>query len=335
MLKMIVSWLTMGIVCMVSLSVAAVESPNQAAFRQVEVVDATTKAPYPVTLWYPTRVNAEVVQIGPYTMEVAINGPIAAGAFPLVIISHGSGGGNMNHRDLALHLARQGYIVAAPMHPCDNYKDKSGTGTRAVWVGRPKQVSQTIDQLAIEPVLSSHLLPGHIAVVGYSAGGYTALALIGGKPSLRHLIRHCREHPEDANFCAYGRAAHQAVQETEPFPDLHDVRIKAAVIMAPVGALFEADDLATVHVPVRLYIAERDDILLPKFHAEHVRKSLGTRPEYVLVKNAGHFSFIAPFPKALQQIVGPAAKDPEGFDRASLHQRMNEEIANFLSRALR
>ena len=334
MFKMIVSWIAMGIVCMVSLSAAAVESPLHAAFRQVEVVDAVTQAPFPVTLWYPTRVVAEVLRIGPYTMEVAKNGPIAEGVFALVIISHGSGGGNMNHRDLALHLARQGYIVAAPMHPGDNYKDTSGTGTREVWVGRPKQVSQTIDQLLADPVLGPHLRSDQIAVVGYSAGGYTALAVIGGKPSLRHLIRHCREHPEDTNFCAYGKTARQATQPTESFPALHDSRVKAAVLMVPVGALFEADALAAVHVPVRLYSAERDDILLPQYHVEHVRKNLPVPPEYVLVKNAGHFSFIAPFPEMLQKIVGPAAQDPEGFDRAFLHQQINVEIADFLSRVL-
>lgn len=126
MFKMIVSWLAMGMVCMASLSAAAEVSPLQAGFRQVEVVDEVTQTPFPVTLWYPKRVVAEAARIGPYTMDVARNGPIAEGVFPLVIISHGSGGGNMNHRDLALHLARQGYVVAAPMHPGDNYKDTSG-----------------------------------------------------------------------------------------------------------------------------------------------------------------------------------------------------------------
>jgi len=149
------------------------------------------------------------------------------------------------------------------------------------------------------------------------------------------LLRHCREHPDDANFCAYGRAARQAVQPTEPFPDLYDPRIKAAVLMAPVGAMFPADGLAAVRVPVRLYSAARDDILLPQYHAEHIRAALPTPPEYVRIENAGHFSFIAPFPEALRQTVGPAAQDPAGFDRAALHQRMNVEIAAFLSRTLR
>jgi hypothetical protein len=52
------------------------------------------------------------------------------------------------------------------------------------------------------------------------------------------------------------------------------------------------------------------------------------------VKNAGHHSFISPIPERMKSQLGEIAIDPKGFDRKKFHLKMNQEIANFLSRAL-
>ncbi|MCK7495223.1 MAG: hypothetical protein MZW92_32090 [Comamonadaceae bacterium] len=61
-------------------------------------------------------------------MEVARNAPVAGGGLPLVVVSHGNGGGPQSHADLALALASAGYVVAAPMHTGDNFFDQSAAG---------------------------------------------------------------------------------------------------------------------------------------------------------------------------------------------------------------
>ncbi len=48
------------------------------------------------------------------------------------------------------------------------------------------------------------------------------------------------------------------------------------------------------------------------------------------IENAGHLSFLSPFPK---EVVTPGfipAQDPEGFDRVALHQRLTGEVVAFL-----
>ena len=72
--------------------------------------------------------------------------------------------------------------------------------------------------------------------------------------------------------------------------------MRAIVLMAPNAAPFTDDALAKVTVPVRVYGAERDDLTLVRYHAERLAKALPPGTEYVLVKRAGHFSFVSELP---------------------------------------
>src|SRR5262249_33610244 len=169
---------------------------------------------FPVALWYATpavpaalfvtgslslcRLPAIICRWIAFEMPVTQNAPVAAGVFGVIVISHGAGGMALLHRDLAMALASQGYVVAAPTHPRGRGNDVSGVG---VWVGRPKQVSQVIDAVLEDGMLGSHIERERIGVVGHSNGGYTALAVAGAQPSPSAPAAHCREHPDDARFC--------------------------------------------------------------------------------------------------------------------------------------
>ena len=112
----------------------------------------------------------------------------AAGSFPLVVYSHGSGGIRFENLALAAHLASHGYVVVAADHPGDTLLD-SGDDTDAILTNRPRDVSFLIDRfLAINAdagsFLSGGIDPERIGVTGWSFGGYTALALAAGDFSL-------------------------------------------------------------------------------------------------------------------------------------------------------
>jgi pimeloyl-ACP methyl ester carboxylesterase len=213
-------------------------------------------------------------------------------------------------------------------HEEDN--DISGVG---VLIGRPKQVSRVIDTLLGDAELGSHIQQERIGVVGHSNGGYTALAVVGAKPSPAASVAHCRQHPDDSKFCSSGGAAtREATRKVGDIPDVRDPRVRAIVLMAPNTAPFTDDALARVAVPVRVYGAERDDLTLVRYHAERLAKALPSQTEYVLVQRAGHFSFVASFPGILTLVAGEAAQDPEGFDRHAMHEAMNSEIVGFFDR---
>jgi predicted dienelactone hydrolase len=204
-----------------------------------------------------------------------------------------------------------------------------------VWVGRPKQVSRVIDTLLEDGQLGSHIERQRIGMVGHSNGGYTALAVAGATPSTSAVAAHCRQHPDDARFCASGgTATREATRQVDLIPDLLDPRVRSVVLMAPNAAPFTDDALAKVAVPALVYAAENDDLTRVRYHAERLARAL-PQVECVLVKGAGHFSFVASFPPALKIIAGEAARDPDGFDRGAFHEVMNREIVEFFRRTLR
>lgn len=346
-LRCLVGLLAFSVLLGVALATDAAP-PSNVAFHRIDVSDPLTGVLVPVALWYPTRLAptplfltgslstcglpAMLCRRIAFEMPVASNAPAADGKFGLIVISHGAGGLSLNHRDLAMALASHGYVVAAPTHPRGDGNDISGLG---VWVGRPKQVSRVIDALLQDAELGSHIQRERIGVVGHSNGGFTALAVAGAKPSPAASVAHCQQHPDDSRFCSFGGAAtREAARKVGAIPDVRDPRVRAIVLMAPNAAPFTDDALAQVAVPVRVYGAERDDLTLVRYHAERLAKALPPRTEYVLVKGAGHFSFVASFPPLLRLLVGDAARDPAGFDRDTMHEAMNPEIVDFFDRTL-
>ncbi len=316
--------------------IAHAQGPATAVgFRQIEFPDAVSGQRVPLLVWYPTSQASRPTQFGPYTLDVAPGALPAGGRRWLVMISHGTGGDPLSHAQLAIALARGGYVAAAPRHAKDNSRDWSGVGTYKVWYGRPRQISEGIDATLADPALGALIDPDRVAVVGHSAGGYTALALVGARADMDRARSHCRQHPDDG-FCQVRRPDQTRVPAPSvPIPDSRDARIKAAIAMAPPGILLDPVSLAKVGVPVRIYAAELDAVVPGRYDAEPLRQTIKPTPEFVLVRGAGHDCFVEPFPEAVKRQAGEGATDPPGFDRAVFQEKLRREIAEFLDRALR
>ena len=296
-----------------------------------------------IMLWYPTSENAQATQVGPYKMDVAKDAIIEPGNRALIMISHGDGGSHLNHRDTAAYLSKRGYIVAAVLHPHNNFLDNSEEGTLRNLTKRPHHISKAVDIILTQPELTESVDTNRIAIIGHSAGAYTALALSGGVPNSANIRKHCIKHNDDPVFCnifvgssMFNRNFEiQNGSEGKTIKTTSDPRIKAAILMAPVGVLFNGvRSLSDVIIPLLIYRAEKDDILHYPYHATFLQKNLSVESEYIVVKNAGHHAFITPIPDHMKKKAGKVAIDPDGFDRMLFHTTMNQEIAFFLSKSL-
>ena len=287
-----------------------------AGCRTLEPIDPETGTPFPVLLAYPSTAPEKAERFGPYLLDVAMDGPVAPGAYPLVVVSHGSGGSHLTHRGLAAHLARAGFVAAVPEHPRNNRNDNTLAGTHTLLAGRPRQLRAVIDAAFADATLAPHLVAGAVAAIGHSLGGYTALALAGGRPTA---------------------AEHETPDATlRPVPVTPDARVKALVLLAPATPWYMVPGaLAAVRVPILVISGEKDE-MAPPWHAAVVTRGVAaeTQVEHRVIPNAGHYSFLAPFPEALRNPSFPPSQDPPGFDRAAFHAEMYAEIEAFLRRVL-
>jgi predicted dienelactone hydrolase len=287
-------------------------------------------APVAVTLYYPTDEAPRLVWMGTGFAHLRPHGALAAGAHPLVILSHGTGGGPTSHLDTALALAQAGYVVAAPMHTGDNFRDGTAVGTPG-WIGdRARQLARVSDYMLAGWRGHGGIDAGRVGVFGFSAGGAAALVAIGGTPDLALAGPHCARRPE---FVC--RLLKPGAPGAAPSDWIATPAARAAVIVAPgLGFTFEPQGLARVTAPVQLWEGTADETVPPATNADVVRRLLPTPPEFHLVPGAAHLSFLAPCGAAALLLPPMLCADPRGFDRARFHQDFNARVVAFFDRTL-
>ena len=302
---------------------------HAAGFQQGVAADPGGK-PLVIGIWYPSQTMAKPVSMGPTTMSVAINAPMNGKALPMIVMSHGTGGSYLGHFDTAIALADAGFVVVAMNHTGDNYADRS----RSVdIIDRPRQVSRVIDHMLSTWEGRAAIDPQRVGMFGFSSGGFTALANIGGVPDFSKIGPICREHPGD--FACQLLAKSESPVVAPATLAVADARIKAAVVAAPaLGFTFSPDGLKSVKVPVQLWRAENDAVVPHPRYAEAVRLALPDAPDYHVVANAGHYDFLAPCSDALASMAAAICTSAPGFDRSAFHVGFDAEVVRFFEKTL-
>lgn len=241
-----------------------------------------------VAVWYPTAAPPAPYRYGgPTTGRVAVDAPpLAAGApYPLLVFSHGYGGGGISSAFFTEALAARGWIVACPDHH-DRHSavrirggqsaDVDGVALlrhareiasstpadRDKYLYRVEELQRTLNGLIDSPAFGGLIDSGRIAVGGHSFGGFTALGLGG------------------------------------PLPQFRDPRVKAILLFSTGagGYLFTDEELAQIRVPTMLFMGEREEkqtrggSTMPELSGKIFRDIAA--PKYFLeVKGGTHFSF--------------------------------------------
>src|SRR5260221_2071572 len=100
--------------------------------------------------------------------------------FPLIVLSHGTGGSAKIMAWLATALAAHGYVVAAVNHPGNNSLEPYKTQGFTLWWERAKDLNVVLDLILADPTLGNRIDPGRIGAAGFSLGGYSVIELAGG-----------------------------------------------------------------------------------------------------------------------------------------------------------
>jgi len=325
-------WLLAGLLLGIAAAAPVMAAPAASVgFQHLAIPDGAGPR-IEVGVWYPSNAAAEAQPLELFTQTVAKDGPIAGDHLPLVVISHGNGGGFAGHYDTALALAKAGFVVAALTHTGDNYKDQSRATDMAE---RPRQLHVLTDYM-LQSWAEHHFIdPNRVGAFGFSSGGFTVLVAAGGEPDLGKVAPHCAEHPKffDCGLVAAHPVSADAIRAMRW---VHDPRLKAVAVAAPaIGYAFAPDGLKSVTAKIDLWRAEDDHVLPHPLYAEAVRTALPTPPTYHVVPHADHFDFLAPCTEALAKVASYICKSEPGFDRAAFHADFDAQVVRFFEKNLK
>lgn len=309
----------------------------------------------PVALTYPTRADAAARDFGPFRMSVAVGAPTAQApeaGWPVVFVSHGTGGNVFGHADLVAALARAGYVVVILEHPGDNFRDRSLVTDERYFSERPAQLLALLraflDRDGPAGAAASGLLgdvrvdANRVSLIGHSAGGYTAAVVAGATGNVQRVVDHCAANAGADPMCAltdpnWSVSAAQAGPRYRLAPDAPmpasaaDPRVRAAVLLAPLTVPLEPDSLATVRPALMVVTAAGDELLVSRFHGQPWA-AMAPRATLEVEPRAGHFSFMTSVPAERRAMLAQAGTDPAGFDREQFQRELAVRIIGFLDR---
>lgn len=297
--------------------------------------------PIAASIWYPAENPTYRAPVGDgpiFDPTFAFIGPaIADGEHPLVLLSHGSGGNSDSLGWLTSGLVADGAIVLAVNHPGSTSGDSSPR--RSVDLdARAKDLSAALDMVLSDPAFSPSIDESRIGVVGFSLGGSTALGLGGVRFQGAVQDENCATGPEAAD-CVFFRLGNVRFADYPGYDaDARDPRISRAVVVDPgFGGSVKTESLQGALAGMTLINLGDTDRLSAADVGPDGNNLAGRLPDatYVEIAPANHFTFLGTCkPRAAELLLeegdDPICTDPEGADRAAVHGRLVEIIAEGL-----
>lgn len=311
-----------------------------------------------VTVWYPAAENAAETQqvIGPpeapllLAGKAAEHGPMAPALekWPLILLSHGTGGSAMQMAWLGTALARAGFIAAAVNHPGNNALEPYTAEGFVLWWERATDLSEVLDGMLADPEFGPRIDRDRVGAAGFSIGGYTVLALGGARTDISVIIDLCRKTP-DATMCHVPEMKDMGTPEqmlatarrtsgvslARSNESYRDPRVHAIFAIAPaVGMTLMPDSLHAMRLPVEIVVGAADPMAPPKDNADLIRSHIRGAKETVL-PDVAHYTFLDTCTAEGKQKLGVFCQDPPAVDREAVHARVDEMAVQFFDRALR
>jgi predicted dienelactone hydrolase len=315
-----------------------------------------------VTVWYPAEAGTKEQPqfVGSSDSPFAFLGNAAVDAslpgtsqrFPLIVLSHGTGGTAGTLAWLGTELAAHGYVAAAVNHPGNTGVEAYTTQGFVLWWERAHDLSAVIDNLLADPTFGKRIDPKRIGAAGFSLGGYTMIEIAGGitDPALfRDFCKSpradgiCKDPPEFSGLVGKFFDADQ-LAKTDPemqsslnhaSDSYRDPRIRAVFAMAPaLGPAFRMESLKKISIPVAI-VAGSADANVPiassaQFFAREIPGAALT-----LLPDATHYVFLFTCGEAGKKSRPMMCADPPGIDRDAIHAKTSGIALEFFKKHLK
>jgi len=320
-------------------------------FREGRAEDKTRRnwdgdGPRPLTwaVWYPAAddsvergqligsADAPWFKLGSAAREAPLAG--MERSYPVVLLSHGTGGVALGMEWLGRRLAQRGFIALAVNHHGNTGLELyRAEGFLCLWE-RARDLSVLLDVMESESEFAGRLDRDRVFVAGFSAGAYTAVALLGAVTAFSRFqpvglrpaaVPGPREFPGLADLVpallernAVFRDSWSRMSES-----YRDGRVRAALVCAPGRSVlsFSEESLARIQTPVQIVVGGADKIAPVEECSAWLHKRLrASRLE--ILPDAGHYVF-APEPTEARRRAEPEVwVDAPTVDRRAVHEKV-------------
>lgn len=293
------------------------------------------------SIWYPAGASTYAAPIGDGPLfqptRALVGAAVAEGRYPLILLSHGSGGNAVGLGWLSAGLAARGAIVLAVNHPGSTTGDSSAW--RSLDLGaRAGDLSAALDQVLADPAFAASIDPEKIYAVGFSLGGSTALGLGGARFDGAVQRANCINGPEAADCGFFLRRAADFSEAKGFGDDAREPRVKRIVAVDPGfgGSIVPAS--LTAMPPVHLINLGEGADRMPAVDVGPEGTGLAARipgATYNVFAPATHFSFLGTCKPGGAEMLAeegddPVCTDPPETNRPALHKALIADIAKAL-----
>ncbi len=306
-------------------------------------------------VWYPADASAveAPVQIPGLSNifvlgNAAQNAKIAAAAkFPLIVVSHGTGGSGLSMAWLGRDLAARGYITAAVNHPGNTGAEPYTVEGFSIWWERARDLSEVINGMIADGHLGRYIDTMRIGAAGFSLGGYTMIEIAGGVTDVQGFIRFCDSGKGDG-ICVSPPEFPTLVQDFRRFIQEHpeelrqasdsyrDPRVRAIFAIAPaLGPAFPADGLRKISIPVEILAGATDQNVPIESGAKYFAATIPGASLHIFPGKVAHYAFLDSCPESGKQAQPMLCTDAAGVDRDAIHAETVRLADDFFRATLR
>ncbi|GAB3503865.1 alpha/beta fold hydrolase [Spirosoma knui] len=311
------------------LSVARHLSSTQIGQQTVTFMDQSRHRPVVTEVWYPTddTLKASDKLFSPFIRQHTVrNGQLPDRKLPLILLSHGIGGGRLTMEWLAQGLVQKGFMVAAVDHWGNTYDNKVPLQFLKFWE-RPLDIRFALSALLTNTPFSRVIDSQRIGAAGFSYGGYTVIALAGAVLDHAALLtyyktkgRHEIDIPELPGLDQYldDPTLQAAMQK---IPSLQDDRIRACVAISPaLGQGFvHKEQMKAVQRPMYIIGSQSDRIAPVQTNAYHYHTLISGSSYFEFGGKTGHYVMLNEAIEDVKKSDPTYFTDDQTVDRHKVH----------------
>ena len=318
----------------------------------------TAARPLLTMVWYPAEANAveKEITIGAPDKPLFLSGRAARDAkilpskkrYPLIVLSHGTGGSALQMMWLGEYLAQRGFIVAAANHHGNTgAEDKLTAQGSRLWWERSRDLSVTIDKMLADDEFGKLIDKNKIGIAGFSLGGTTVISVAGGVFNPDALFKFCASEKRDAT-CGATPENPTAEKDLNKIINTDktviasikrakesylDKRVKAVFAIAPaLGYAFDKLDL--IKIPVEIVVGTKDTSAPAATNAEILHRSIKNSKLTILPGEVSHYVFLGECSEAGKEQLPQICLDAKTVNRAEVHREVGAMAFQFFQKNL-